>query len=87
MAIQSNDLDVSLKEVQPGHELWRHPDPESTQMWEFLLSVNKQYDLNLNTYEDLYQWSIKQIPNFWAAVWQYVGIRASQPYQKVTIAA
>ena len=86
MAVQSNDLNVSPEEVQPGQELWRHPDPKSTQMWDFLQSVNKQHNLSLNTYDELYQWSINQIPDFWAAAWQYVGIRASQPYQKVTIA-
>ena len=54
MAVQPNDLNVSPEEVQPGQELWRHPDPKSTQMWDFLQSVNKQHNLSLNTYDDLY---------------------------------
>lgn len=84
MAAENNSDGDYSKEVQPGQELWRHPDPKSSQMWEFIQRVNKEHDLNLATYDDLYQWSIKRIPDFWAAVWQYVGIRASQPYEKVT---
>ncbi|GAB7339562.1 hypothetical protein MBLNU457_6170t2 [Dothideomycetes sp. NU457] len=83
MAAEDNSHGDISKEVQPGQELWRHPDLKSSQMWEFMQKVIKEHKLNLSTYDDLYQWSIKQIPDFWAAVWQYVGVRASQPYQKV----
>lgn len=34
-------------------------------------------------YESLWQWSVDNIPEFWAAVWEYVGIQASVPYTSV----
>ena len=66
-----------------GSELWRHPAPESTQMWEFLQQMNKEHELQMKSYEDLYQWSIDNVSDFWAAVWQYTGIVSSTPFEEV----
>lgn len=52
-------------------------------MWEFLQAVNQEYGKSFETYKDLYKWSIESTSDFWAAVWKFCGIRASQPYQKV----
>ncbi|KAF2148259.1 acetoacetate-CoA ligase, partial [Myriangium duriaei CBS 260.36] len=68
--------------VHPGEELWRHPDPQSSQMWDFLTNVNKKYNKNLTTYNQLYQWSIDNVAEFWSETWQHVGIRASKPFEK-----
>lgn len=68
---------------EPGSELWRHSSPESTQMWNFLQVVNKEKGLQLKNYKDLYNWSIAEVADFWAAVWQFTGIKASAPYEEV----
>jgi acetoacetyl-CoA synthetase len=64
-------------------ELWRHSSPESTQLHSFLQTVNKAHNKSFKTYQDLYTWSITDLPSFWAAVWDTVGIRASTPYENV----
>ncbi|KAG0648833.1 Malonamoyl-synthetase vrtB [Hyphodiscus hymeniophilus] len=64
-------------------ELWKHPDPTSTQMWAFLQSINTKYHLHLRTYDELYQWSIDNLPDFWGEVWQFCGVRASRPFDRV----
>ncbi|KAL3423393.1 acetoacetyl-synthase [Phlyctema vagabunda] len=64
-------------------ELWRHADPESTRMWEFKEVVNKKYNLNLNTYDQLYSWSVENIAAFWAETWHFTGVTAKEPFQKV----
>ncbi|KAH0144947.1 acetoacetate-CoA ligase, partial [Aureobasidium melanogenum] len=66
-----------------GSELWRHLAPETTQMWKFLQTVNKEKSLELKDYNDLYNWSIDQTAEFWDAVWQFTGIKASVPYDEV----
>jgi acetoacetyl-CoA synthetase len=66
-----------------GSELWRHAAPESTHMWKFLQTVNKEKDLQLKDYDDLYDWSVDQTAEFWDAVWKFTGIRASAPYDEV----
>ena len=64
-------------------ELWRHPAPESTQMWEFLQKINHNQGTSMKSYDELFQWSIDNVADFWAAVWDYVGIVASVPYEEV----
>ncbi len=66
-------------------ELWRHPDPESTRMAEFRHRINKKYKLKLSTYEDLHQWSIDNIPEFWEETWHFVGITASRSFDLVRV--
>lgn len=63
--------------------LWKHPSPESTQMWDFLQSVNTKHSLSLTTYKELHQWSITNIASSWEAVFHHVGIRTSQSYTTV----
>ena len=52
-------------------------------MWDFLVKVNQKHGLNLGTYKDLYQWSIENVSLSWGEIWEYVGIRASAPYDHV----
>jgi acetoacetyl-CoA synthetase len=49
----------------------------------FINEINERYTLHLNAYPDLYQWSIENIPEFWAAVWEFAEIKASKPFDKV----
>ncbi|HLO28510.1 MAG TPA: acetoacetate--CoA ligase [Anaerolineales bacterium] len=49
----------------------------------FIDTINAQYKLNLTSYADLYQWSIDNIPDFWATMWDFGGIRASKQYDQV----
>jgi acetoacetyl-CoA synthetase len=45
--------------------------------------VNDRYAQDIDSYPALYQWSIDQPANFWAAWWEYARIIASQPYDRV----
>lgn len=45
--------------------------------------INKRHGRNFEEYEPLHQWSIENIPDFWAAMWEFVGIIASTPYSEV----
>ncbi|KAI0834984.1 acetoacetate-CoA ligase [Hypoxylon sp. FL0890] len=64
-------------------ELWRHPNPDSTQMYKFLQHVDAQYGIDLKDYPTLYKWSIENISDFWEEVWHFCGIKASRPYEYV----
>ena len=70
-----------------GHapsELWKHPDARNTQMWAFKDQINNKYGLKLQTYNDLYQWSIDNVSDFWADTWEFTAIKASKPYDDVS---
>ena len=49
----------------------------------FMNEVNARHQLNLKSYPELYQWSIENISDFWAAVWDFVEIKASRRYDQV----
>lgn len=63
--------------------LWRHPDPTATPMWHFLQKVKQKHGLKEDTYESLYGWSVENVGDFWEECWDFVGIEASVPYEKV----
>ena len=49
----------------------------------FMDVVNERHSLNLASYSDLYDWSVENIPDFWAEVWDFVDIKASKKYDQV----
>jgi acetoacetyl-CoA synthetase len=56
---------------------------ESSNMKNYMEYVNKRYEKNFSKYLELYEWSVKEIENFWASVWDYVGIIHSESYKEV----
>ncbi|MFQ5711431.1 MAG: acetoacetate--CoA ligase [Candidatus Geothermarchaeales archaeon] len=49
----------------------------------FIDFVNDKYGLKIDSYHQLYDWSIENIPDFWAAMWEFGGIKASRGYDEV----
>ena len=65
--------------------LWT-PAPERTaqcNMRRFMTYVNQMHHLALTDYDELYAWSITEIPAFWEAVWRFVDIQHSAPYTSI----
>jgi acetoacetyl-CoA synthetase len=56
---------------------------QNANMTRFIEFVNRRYGRNFRSYRDLYQWSVDRIPDFWAAVWDFVEIKASRKYNQV----
>ncbi|HMB30665.1 MAG TPA: acetoacetate--CoA ligase [Desulfohalobiaceae bacterium] len=56
---------------------------KSTNMYDFLNYIKDSYSLSLGNYNDLYSWSVDNIPEFWASWWQYSGLRYSSTYSEV----
>ena len=34
-------------------------------------------------YDELWQWSVDDLEDFWAGIWEFCGVRASKPYERV----
>ena len=63
--------------------LWR-PDPQKkTKMEELTGIINHNHGQKVNSYEQLHDWSVNHIPDFWEEVWNYCGIVHSEPYTEV----
>ena len=52
-------------------------------MTRFIEFVNRKYGKKFKTYDELYQWSVHSIPDFWAAMWDFTEIKASKKYDQV----
>ncbi|MBO8169538.1 MAG: acetoacetate--CoA ligase [Thermoanaerobacteraceae bacterium] len=52
-------------------------------MTRFMQLVNDRYGKNFQTYDELYTWSIENIPDFWELMWEYGEIKASRLYTTV----
>ena len=56
---------------------------QSTNMHQFIQYVNQRYDKEYKDYAELYEWSVKEISQFWAAIWDYGQVIHSSPYAEV----
>jgi len=52
-------------------------------MTRFMQMINLTHGLQLETYAQLYDWSVTQIPDFWAVIWEFAGLKASRGYDAV----
>ncbi len=65
--------------------LWR-PSPQriaASNMYHFMKTVNRHHGIDLADYHDLYRWSIENLRDLWAEIWDFAGITASRPYAEV----
>ncbi|MBM9603735.1 acetoacetate--CoA ligase [Desulfopila inferna] len=56
---------------------------KASNMYRFMERVNRQYGMDFSDYDVLYQWSIENLEDFWAELWDFVGIKASRSYDRV----
>lgn len=65
--------------------LWEPSEERKNQanMTRFIGFVNEKYGLEINSYGQLHSWSIENIPDFWATMWEFGEIKASRGYAEV----
>jgi acetoacetyl-CoA synthetase len=71
---------MAMTSPQP---IWTPTCPETTIINAFRHYVNRKYNLQLTTYRDMHRWSVDDIPAFAEAVFKFVGMTTSTPYQKI----
>ncbi|MEW6261633.1 MAG: acetoacetate--CoA ligase [Thermodesulfobacteriota bacterium] len=65
--------------------LWT-PSPEKIKqanMTRFIEYVNRRYKRSFTNFDQLWDWSVEAILDFWAAWWDFSGVMHSRPYQQV----
>ena len=65
--------------------LWTPTEEQknNSNMRRFMEIINQKHALALKEYPELYEWSVDNIEEFWALLWEYAGIKASKPYERV----
>ena len=65
--------------------LWQPSEEriQRTNLYRFMNIINEKYNQNFKSYTPLYEWSVANIPDFWASMWEFADIIASQPFERV----
>jgi len=56
---------------------------KNANMTRFIEFVNGRFGKKFRTYDDLYQWSVDSIPDFWVAMWEFAEVKASRKWDQV----
>jgi len=66
-------------------KLWEPSEEwiKNAEITRFIEYANKNYGQSIKGGQDLYKWSVDQIPDFWDAVWKFCEVISSAPYDKV----
>jgi acetoacetyl-CoA synthetase len=52
-------------------------------MTRYMRWLESERGLSLDDYDALWRWSVQDLDAFWASIWDFFGVRASKPYEKV----
>jgi acetoacetyl-CoA synthetase len=72
----------SAENQQP---LWA-PSPEqreNVEMARFMDWAGERRGRPFADYDELWHWSVDELEDFWASIWEFCGVRASKPYERV----
>jgi acetoacetyl-CoA synthetase len=65
--------------------LWTPPEGwrEQTSMARFMCWAGARRGRAFADYDELWRWSVTELEDFWAAIWEFCGVRASRSYDRV----
>jgi len=64
--------------------LWEpsEADRERAEMTYFMRWVAERRGREFDDYEDLWRWSVQELEEFWADIWEFFGVRSSKAYEQ-----
>ncbi len=72
-----------------GHDvpLWEAGEDvkRAANITRYMQWLKREKSLNFQTRDDLWQWSVDHLEDFWASLWEYFHIQASSPYSAVLL--
>jgi acetoacetyl-CoA synthetase len=65
--------------------LWEptRSERERAEMTRFMQWAGERRGQAFADYDELWRWSVAEIEDFWAGIWEFCGVRASKPYEQV----
>jgi acetoacetyl-CoA synthetase len=71
--------------IREGDLLWTPSKArrDRSQVLRFMQWLREHRGLRLESYDALWQWSVTDLDSFWQAIWDYFGIQASVPFDRV----
>jgi len=65
--------------------LWE-PSPEDleqVEMTRYMRWAGERRGRPFANYDELWRWSVDEVEDFWASIWEFFGVRSSRPYERV----
>jgi acetoacetyl-CoA synthetase len=56
---------------------------ERAEMTRFMRFAGARRGRTFEDYDELWRWSVAALDEFWACIWEFCGVRASKPYERV----
>ena len=74
-----------MASAAPELPMWEPPSAQrnSVEMARFMSWAAARRGRAFASYDELWQWSVDELEDFWASVWEFCGVRASKPYERV----
>jgi acetoacetyl-CoA synthetase len=68
-----------------GDVLWTPPADvrETTEIGRLLNWLRDERGRDLSAYDELWRWSVEDLEGFWGSLWDFFGVRAHTPYERV----
>jgi acetoacetyl-CoA synthetase len=70
---------------EPGRLLWQ-PSPErveASRLTAYRRWLTETHGVDASGYHELWRWSVTDLEGFWGSIWEYFGVEASAPYERV----
>ena len=69
----------------PTHKLWEPSDSfiENSHLQIYKKWLKQNHNLEFSTYQDLWQWSITEVEDFWESIWNYFNVISHSSYTDV----
>jgi acetoacetyl-CoA synthetase len=74
-----------ISRTGPQAPLWEPTaaDLERAEMTRYMRWAGERRGAAFADYEELWRWSVERTEDFWASIWEFGGVRASRPYERV----
>lgn len=74
-----------MTEAKEGTLLWEPSEDlkENANISRYMRWLEESKGLSFDNYEELWEWSVTELEEFWASIWEYFDVKASKPYSEV----
>src|SRR5690625_174014 len=71
--------------IQEGTLLWEPSDEtvKNSEIHAFLHYLQANKNLHFHNEQELWEWSVTHIEDFWETIWQYFDIQSKTPYEHI----
>ena len=74
-----------MNQTREGDLLWTPSEERKSQanITRYMAWLRESWGLDFASYEDLWRWSVEDLEAFWGSIWDYFGVKANKPYERV----